>query len=67
MLKRWRELKRNFLRDRIVTNGAILDELRRDRGAITTGIFPEECARLDSLIDKYERRHESLLTKFKEA
>lgn len=68
MLKhRWRTFKRNFLRDRIVTNGEILREFQRDRAAISTEDWPEEASRLDALIEKYGRRHESLLTKFKEA
>lgn len=66
-MKRWRDLKRRFLRDRIITNGELLREFQRDRAAITPTLFPEECARLDALIDKYGRRHEALLTKFKEA
>lgn len=66
-MKRWRKLKRNFLRDRILSVGRLLDEFRRDRGAITYDDWPEECERLDALIDKYGRRHEALLTKFKEA
>lgn len=67
MLKRWRKFKREFLRDRIITNGELLDEFRRDRAAINADDYPDECRRLDDLIDKYERHHESLLTKFKEA
>ena len=65
--KKWRNLRRNWLRDRIITNGEILRGFQRDRAALMTTLHPEECARLDELIDKYTRRHESLLTKFKEA
>lgn len=67
-IKTWvRAKRRNFLRDRILTNGQILDELYRDRAAINNEDWPEECARLDELITHRERRRDALLAQFKEA
>lgn len=65
--QRIRKARRDFLRDRILTNGEILDEWRRDRAFLDYQDFPEECDRLDKLIENREQRHEALLTKFKEA
>jgi hypothetical protein len=67
-IKQWlRTKRRNFLRDRVITNGQILNELRTDRAAIGYATWPEECERLDALIDNRERLADRLLAQFKEA
>jgi hypothetical protein len=60
-----RKLRRTYLRNAIVSNGEELRRLRVERmHFIGAGISDEY---LEEQIERRERRHDQLLTKFKEA
>lgn len=67
MKQRIRKWKRDRLRDQIVDNGEKLRKVQSSRAGVSADYYPEDCAYLDAQIDRLSRRHDRLLTKFKEA
>lgn len=66
MPQRVRRWYLDLLRDKVIANGKALRGLRATRSAVSADKWPEDCAYLDTRINTLERRHERLLTKFKE-
>ncbi len=66
MRNRFRKLYRDFLVGRVITNGKQLQRLRASRAGVDASLWPEDCAHLDSIIDRMERQRRGLLLKLKE-
>lgn len=66
MRNRFRKLYRDFLVGRVITNGKQLQRLRAARAGVDASLWPEDCAHLDSIIDRMERQRRGLLLKLKE-
>jgi hypothetical protein len=63
-IHKWR---RNRLRDKIIANGQELRKVQTARAGVDARHWPHDVEYLDAVINKLERRHKALLTKFKEA
>jgi hypothetical protein len=67
MKQRLRKWKCDRLRDQVIANGKKLRQAQVSRAGVSADLYPHDTAFLDAEIDRLQRRHSRLLTKFKEA
>lgn len=60
------KLRRDRWRDQVIVAGQRLREYEVARAGLDSMYWPEDAAYLDSMIDHYTRKRNSLLTKIKE-
>lgn len=60
------KLKRDILRDRVISNGERLDRFYRARNGVDASVWPDDCAHLDGIITNLERKRDRLLQQMRE-
>lgn len=62
----FKNTRRNWWRDRVISNGIKLESVQRQRADVDGQQWPEDAEYLDREINRLSRKRDHLLTKLKE-